>query len=110
MEFNEISQKAYEVRQKYQQFEIKTIGRPWTKQEILEGLIGDIGDLTKLIMAKEGVRQGPENIDESLGHELSDCLWCILVLAKEYDLDLENIFLDSMKKLDEKITTKLATD
>ena len=44
-----------------------------------------------------------EDVDNKLAHELSDCLWSILVLAKKYDADLEASFLKTMDDLEKKI-------
>jgi NTP pyrophosphatase (non-canonical NTP hydrolase) len=57
-------------------------------------------------MAKEGLRE-QENINEELAHELSDCLWSILVLANSYEIDLEEAFLQTMDQLENKIDSQL---
>jgi len=106
MDFKTISDKANAVREKYHQLELKKIGRPWTNQEIMEGFVGDIGDLIKLVMAKEGVRQ-VDDVDHKLSHELSDCLWCVLVLAKNYNINLETEFMENMDELDKQIASRL---
>lgn len=102
MDFKQLSQKALEVRKKYSELEKKTKGREWTNLNVMEGFVGDVGDLMKLVMAKEGVRD-IENVDEKLAHELSDCLWCILVLASKYDVDIETSFMKTMDELNERI-------
>jgi NTP pyrophosphatase (non-canonical NTP hydrolase) len=38
-----------------------------------------------------------------LGHELADCLWSIIILASELDIDLEANFLATMEKLNRHI-------
>jgi NTP pyrophosphatase (non-canonical NTP hydrolase) len=53
-------------------------------------------------MAKDGIRSG-DDIDEKIGHELADCLWCVLVLAGKYNVDIEKSFLQTMDKLEENI-------
>ena len=57
-------------------------------------------------MTKEGLRDmggiDASNIDSNLAHELSDCLWCVLVLAGKYNIDIEKVFLDTMKKIEER--------
>jgi len=68
----------------------------------MEGFVGDVGDLMKLVMAKEGVRT-IEDVDKKLKHELCDCLWSVLVLAKKFDIDIEREFLDKMSELEERI-------
>ena len=54
----------------------------------MQGLVGDIGDLTKLIMAKEELRS-IAGVDVKLKHEVVDCLWSILVIADEMNIDIE---------------------
>ena len=106
MDFKTISDKALEIRQKYHAFELKKVGHNWSNREIMEGFVGDVGDLMKFVMAKEGSRQ-IDDVDEKLAHELSDCLWCILVLAKKYNIDLETEFMEKMTELDKKISVQL---
>lgn len=77
-------------------------GRPWTREEIMQGFVGDVGDLMKLVMAKAGTRPIPD-ADRKLAHELSDCLWSVLVLARLYDVDLEREFLATMDGLEGKL-------
>ena len=102
MEFKEIQNRALEIRKKYKQLEIAKYGKEWSSAQIAEGFVGDVGDLMKLVLAKEGVRD-IDGVDEKMSHELSDCLWSIMVLANEYDIDLENEFLKNMDKLSDKI-------
>lgn len=102
MDFKTLSQRAIEIRNKYSELEKNKQGREWTNLNLMEGFVGDVGDLMKLIMAKEGVRD-IENVDEKLAHELSDCLWCILVLADKYGIDLEQSFMETMDELEDRI-------
>ncbi len=102
MTFQEIIQKALEVRKKYAEFEAKKYGKSWSTQDLLTGFVGDVGDLSKLIQAKNGTRS-IENIDEKLKHELADCLWSIIVLSDAHNIDLENAFIETMEELKQKI-------
>jgi NTP pyrophosphatase (non-canonical NTP hydrolase) len=106
MDFKQLSEKAIEVRNKYSELEIKKYGKEWTKEQIAEGFVGDVGDLMKLVLAKSGVRE-IENVDEKLAHELADCLWCILVLAKKYNIEIESTFIETMDGLSNKIEAEL---
>ena len=63
------------------------------------GLLGDMGDLAKLIQAKKGVRKY-DDLKNKLAHELSDCLWSIIILADKYGVDLEAAFVKTMEELD----------
>lgn len=104
MEFKEIIERAVQIRNKYAEHEKAEFGREWTKEEIAMGLVGDIGDLAQVVMAKSGIRK-IENVDESLKHELSDCLWSILILANKYDIEMETTFMEAMDKLEERLKT-----
>lgn len=102
MDFKELNQQALAIRKKYDQIEQDRYGRSWTREELMLGFIKDIGDLALLIQSKEGVRR-VEDVDNKLEHELSDCLWSIMVLAEAYGIDLEAAFLQTMKDLDRKL-------
>jgi len=102
-EFSELIKRAKDIRQLYAEYEISLYGRSWTREEIMLGFIGDVGDLSKFVLANEGVRR----IDDAkvkLSHELSDCLWSVIVLADLYDIDLEVAFFKTMDELDTHIT------
>ena len=98
MEFSDLARRAQEIRALYEQLEKQRYGRVWNTEEIGLGLVGDIGDLAKLLQAQAGIR----DIDQwrvKLAHELSDILWSIIVLAKESGIDLEEEFFKNMEEL-----------
>lgn len=102
MELTEIKKRAIAIRKLYKKLEINKYGRTWTDEEIALGLVGDIGDLMKLVQGKNKIRN-ISNIDSKIAHELSDCLWSILVLSDIYNIDLEKSFLETMDELEKKI-------
>lgn len=98
MKYRELEESALKLNELYEKLEIKLYGRAWTTEELALGFVGDIGDLAKLIQADAGVR----NIDDykaKLGHELSDCLWSVIVLANKCGIDLEAEFSSNIKGL-----------
>lgn len=99
MDFKQIIDRAKEIREKYSLLEIKKYGRKWTREEIAQGFVGDVGDLMKLVSAKSGVRDIAD-VDAKLTHELSDCLWSIIILSDQYGIDLEKSFLNAMNELE----------
>ncbi len=99
MEFRELEQRALEIRGQYALLERRRYGRAWTREEIALGSVGDVGDLMKLALAREGVRAIPDAA-EKLAHELADCLWSLLVLADAYEVDLQRAFLRTMDELE----------
>lgn len=100
MELSQLSARAMQIRQCFAAYEQRRTGRTWTREEIMQGFVVDVGDLMKLVMAKAGARRVEGDVDAQLAHELSDCLWSVLVLAKLYDLDLEKEFLKTMNELE----------
>lgn len=105
MEFEQLRVQALEVRQLYQRLEKRTYGREWTREELVLGLVGDVGDLVKLVQAAEGVR-AIDDAKEKLAHELADCLWSLLVIAEKYDIDLQASFIATMEELKAHINSK----
>lgn len=103
MNFKEITKRALEVRRQYVEFEKRRYGASWTSEEITLGFVGDVGDLVKLVMAENGRRNIPDS-KRKLEHELSDCLWSIIVLANEHDIDLETSFLETMDSLEKHLS------
>ncbi len=104
MTMDDLKRRALEIRSLFKNHEEKKHGRTWTREEVMLGLVGDIGDLAKLVMAKQGMRDIPDH-NEKLKHELSDCLWSLLVLAEEYEIDLEKEFFTTMDSIEKKLKT-----
>ena len=102
MEFQKLIDRAITVRKQYSEKEKALFGSSWTSEEIALGFVGDVGDLAKLIIAENGKRNIP-NSKEKLKHELSDCLWSIIVLADLHGISLENAFLDTMNEIEKQI-------
>lgn len=98
MDFQEMTAEARDVRARYAAVETARYGRPWTQEERMLGLLGDVGDLAKLVQGKAGVRPR-DDLDTALAHELADCLWAVLSLADGYGVDLEAAFRATMADL-----------
>jgi NTP pyrophosphatase (non-canonical NTP hydrolase) len=105
VEFSNLVERAVDIRQLYAKMEQAKHGRAWTKEEIALGFVGDVGDLTKLVMAHSGVRDIPD-AETKLAHELADCLWSIMVLAHLHNVDLEHEFLQTMDGLERHIASE----
>lgn len=106
MQFAALSDRAWSLRQLYERLERQRYGRPWSREELAMGFVGDVGDLMKLLQAKEGVRNISET-DAKLAHELADCLWSVLALARAYDVDLEGAFVATMDDLEQRVGEQL---
>lgn len=63
-------------------------------------LMTDFGELVEQIMAKERYRDG-KDIDKKIEHELADCLWAILMIAKHLNIDLETAYKQMIRDVKE---------
>ena len=102
MEFRAISDRAREVRSLYEAFERDAYGRWWSLEELTLGLVGDVGDLAKLVQAHGGVRK-VDDVQARLEHELADVLWATVVIAEQCGIDLERAFLAAMDQLEREL-------
>ncbi|MBE1162884.1 nucleotide pyrophosphohydrolase [Dyella acidiphila] len=103
MKFSNLEQSALQLNQLYEQLEIKKYGRIWSTEELTLGFVGDVGDLAKLIQANAGVRD-IDDCKAKLGHELSDCLWSIIVIANKCGIDLVAEFDKNTRELAEYVS------
>lgn len=55
-------------------------------------LMTDFGELVEQVMAKEKYRDG-EDVDQKIQHELADCLWALLMLAKKLNIHMEEAYV-----------------
>ncbi|TAM13813.1 MAG: nucleotide pyrophosphohydrolase [Rhodanobacter sp.] len=108
MNFTDLEKTALKLNKLYEELEIKMYGRAWTTEELALGFVGDVGDLAKLIQADAGVRK-IDDCKAKLGHELSDCLWSIMVLANKCGIDLEAEYSRNTRELIEHVSSQLAT-
>jgi len=103
MDFKEIITKTRQIKRLYDKLNYQENYKSWGISEYTQGLVGDVGDLTKLIMAKKGLRFAGSDVDEKIKQELSDCLLSILIIADELKIDMENEFIKTIEHLQEKI-------
>jgi NTP pyrophosphatase (non-canonical NTP hydrolase) len=95
MDFASITDRALVIRALYDDHERRNYGRRWSTEELTLGLVGDVGDLAKLVQAQAGVR-AIDDVDAKLGHELADILWSIIVIAERCNVDLASSFAAKM--------------
>lgn len=105
MNLDDLTKRAVEIRTQYDELNSRVRNVTWNEQDLMAGFVGDVGDLSKIIMAKHGLR-AMDDVDAKLAHELSDCLWSILVLADKYKIDLADEFMRSMDQLEKRIATE----
>ena len=108
MDFIDLEKSALRLNDLYEQLETKMYGRVWTTEELMLGFVGDVGDLAKLVQANAGVRK-IDDCKAKLGHELSDCLWSIIVLANKCGIDLEAEYARNTRELIAYVSNELDT-
>lgn len=102
MEFEKMIQIAMDIKSAYAKHNRDVGQSQWNGAAYLQGLMGDVGDLAKLVMAKENLRIA-DDTDDKLAHELSDCLWAIMAIASEFKIDLGQAFVENMNELKTRI-------
>ena len=103
MEFSHLQRQAFAIRDLYKASNARTGQKQWTETEYAQALVSDASDLLKLLMAKNGFRHPVADLDQKIEHEVSDCLWAILVTAAELGIDLEASFAKNMEALEARI-------
>lgn len=106
MNIEELSNRAQEIADKYRELNKKNGSRDWAASDYMAGFVGDVGDLSKLLMAKEGLRE-KDDVDTKIAHELADCLWSILVIANKLGVDIEKEFTNTMNQLEIRIKSEV---
>lgn len=89
MDFLTFKQKALEVQNLYNKLNKSKGEKKWQSGEYMAGLVGDIGDLSKLVMSKNGYR-GFSDLENNLKHEIVDILWAVFIIANELDIDVNH--------------------
>mgnify|MGYP003394444670 FL=1 len=99
MEFKQLIERAKEIKQVNAMLAENEGSKAWGLAERMQGFVGDVGDLAKLVMAQNGYRKY-ENLDKRLAHELGDCLWSLIIIADEAGINLEEAFTQTMKEIE----------
>lgn len=101
-DLTDLQKRAMAIRKRYSETNALNGFDSWNGLDYTAGFAGDVGDLLKLVMAKENKRSGGD-IDAKLRHELGDCLWSLLVISEHYGIDLEEAFLETMQQLEDRL-------
>ena len=99
MDLQEAVTEAVAVRAAFREFEQREYGREWSLSDLVAGLATDVGDLARLVAAKQGIRRAPEDLDAALAHEVADCLWAIFVIADAVGVDVPTAYENGMSGL-----------
>lgn len=103
MELSESLQRVKKIKQAYNVLNRVEGYKTWSANEYLQAFQGDVGDLAKLVLARRGYTFSQKDVETKLARELADCLWSILVLADELNVDIEYELQKTLNRLEEKI-------
>lgn len=90
-----LEQRAMEIKRKYDQLERDQNHQPWNAIKLTRGFKKDVSELMTIVEQDMVDRK-------KLSHELADCLWSVLVIARKLDVDLERSFWTTMGELDKR--------
>lgn len=102
MEFKDLSKKVKKVKEAYEELSRKKKKKVWGATEYAQGLAGDTGDLIKLLVLSD-TNAKDKKLHNKICHELADCLWSVIVLAQELNVDIEKELLINMEYLKQKL-------
>ncbi len=109
MLIDEMQARAVQVRGHFAEFERESYGTEWTVEDLVLGLMKDIGDLAEIVQRLEGKRVSQSRSAKAdLEHEISDCLWSLLVIADRYHVDVSTAFDRTMNELDTWLQNQLS--
>lgn len=104
---NECYDYANQIKLIYDKLNIQNGNKPWIYSEFNQGMVGDVGDLTKLLMAKNKLRNfDGEDLDSKIEHELCDILWSVLIISKDLNINLSESFPKFANELKTKLNNK----
>ncbi len=107
MDFKTFKKKALKIKDLYSHLNQVKGENKWGLTEYTRAFIGDVGDLNKMIMAKQGYREWADR-GHNLEAELIDCFWALFIIGNELNVDLERqseLWFSNMEKaIEEKLT------
>ncbi len=98
-DINNMQDRALQIAGLYDESNQQAGHTSWGPSEYMSGLVGDIGDLSKLIMAHQGLREIAD-VEAKIDHELDDILWSYLVLCKQLGRTPGATFYETMDSLE----------
>ncbi|MEI7908323.1 MAG: hypothetical protein WCK77_01675 [Verrucomicrobiota bacterium] len=106
-DFSQAIERSLKIRAIYNQLELLHHGSAWTNGEDMIGLVSDVGELGRMVMAADGrwLYQGDLNTD--LPDKLAECLWWIFVLSDRLGINLTSAFSAKMAELEASLGTSL---
>ncbi|PJE57839.1 MAG: hypothetical protein COU81_03920 [Candidatus Portnoybacteria bacterium CG10_big_fil_rev_8_21_14_0_10_36_7] len=100
MEVEDLSKLARDIKIAYDELHREEDKEVWRAKDYAQGFIGDVGDLNKWILNYS--KKPTKELHKKICHELADCMWSILVIAHELNINMEREFLINLEYLKQK--------
>jgi NTP pyrophosphatase (non-canonical NTP hydrolase) len=98
-DISKLQERAMEIRRRYNELEKQRDGQSWDALKLAKGFKKDVSNLIEIL---------EEGSDKTrLNHELADCLWSVLVIARKLDVDIERAFWTTMLELDSRLDKEM---
>jgi NTP pyrophosphatase (non-canonical NTP hydrolase) len=95
-DITKLQDRAMEIRRRYNDLEKQRGSQPWDGLKLAQGFKKDVTDLVDILEQSK--------LDQKkLSHELADCLWSVLVIARKLNVDIERAFWTTMLELDNRL-------
>ncbi|WP_218220326.1 hypothetical protein [Nesterenkonia sp. Act20] len=90
---------ALEVRGLYEILEQRFNDATWSLNELMIGYSNDVGQIGRLLLARDGTWPIDGDTDAELKHKLSQALWWVFVLAERLEIDIDQAFAETMSSI-----------
>jgi NTP pyrophosphatase (non-canonical NTP hydrolase) len=101
-DMKDLQHRALIIANHYDDYNRQVGRKGWDARDYTEGLVGDVGDLMKAIMAVHD-RRDMLDATAKVEHELNDVMWSLLVLYKLFQLDPAISFQKAMDELEKRL-------
>lgn len=100
MDFKRIIREAKDIKFAFDDLNRRRGEDVWQAREYADGLAGDVGDLIKLLVKYQ--KSESDDTLKKIRHEIADCLWSLILLSQELNVDLEKEILINLEYLKQK--------
>lgn len=104
MDFKKLLAYAAQIKATYEKRNRKAGRKVWGASQYAQGLVGDVGDLLKLLIEMDQNRD--KKISSKFKHELADALFSLAAVADETGVDLEKEFAVNLQYLEQKLAER----
>lgn len=100
---HELLTRSKKIKLAYTQKNISDGKKNWLVQDYMAGFVKDVGDLSKLIMVKNNLRESEGDLDNKLKHEIGDCLWSIFAICEELNIEPDDALTFTLNELEKRL-------